>query len=74
MQLQRLLTDVSEPSPGASDKTEKRGIYLRRWMLWIPLFILAFLLYIFDIWGEMRSRIAFPHTLIPSKYENLELF
>jgi hypothetical protein len=72
MEPQRILTDVSEPSPGASDKTEKRC--LRRWMLWITLLILAFLLFIFYIVGEMSLRTALPDTTIASKYEDLELF
>ena len=81
MEPQRILTDVSEPSPGASDKTEKRC--LRRWMLWITLLILAFLLFIFYIVGEMSLRTSAVQcsavqcsadTNIPSKYEDLELF
>jgi len=74
MEPQRLETDVSTPSSGACNKTEKRGIYLRRWMLWIPLVVCASLLYIFDIGGEMRYRMALPHNIITSESEGLELF
>jgi hypothetical protein len=69
----RLLTDVSGPSSGAYNKTKKRCIYLRRWMLWIPLVVAASLLYILGIGEEMRYRIALSHY-IPSEYEGLELF
>jgi len=74
MEPQGLLTDVSAPSSGACNKTEKRGIYLRRWMLWIPLVVCASLLYIFNIGGEMHYRMALPHNIIPSESEGLELY
>jgi hypothetical protein len=67
MEPQRLLTGVSTPSSSAYNKTEKRGINLRRWMLWIPLVIFASLLYIFDIRGEMHYHIALQHSVIPGK-------
>jgi hypothetical protein len=73
METQRLLTDVTGPSSGAYNKTEKRGIYLRRWMLWIPLVVAASLLYTFDIGGELRYHIALPQNIIPSEYVGLEL-
>jgi hypothetical protein len=43
-------------------------------MLWIPLVVAALLLYIFDIGGELRYRIAMPQSIIPSEYESLEPF
>jgi hypothetical protein len=68
------LTDLSGPSSGAYNKTEKRSIYLRRWMLWIPLVVAASLLYILDIGEELRYRIAMPPSITPSEYEGLEPF
>jgi hypothetical protein len=43
-------------------------------MLWIPLFVAASLLYIFDIGEELRYRIEMPQFIISSEYESLELF
>jgi len=65
METQRLLTDVTAASSGACNKTEKTGIYLRRWMLSIPLVVCATLLYIFDIGGELRYRM--PQNIVPSE-------
>lgn len=67
MEPQRLLTDVTAASSGACNKTEKRSIYLRRWMLWIPLAVCASLLYILDIGGELHYRMALPQSVIPSE-------
>jgi hypothetical protein len=74
MEPRRFLTDVSGPSSGAYNKIVKRGIYLHRWMLWIPLVVAASLFYIFGIGEELRYRNAMPQIIIPSEYESLELF
>jgi hypothetical protein len=67
MEPQQLLTEVTATSAGACNKTEKKGIYLRRWMLWILLVVCASLLYIFDIGVELRYRMALPQSIIPSE-------
>jgi len=61
------LSDVTAPSSGACNKTEKKSTYLRRWMLWILLVVCASLFYIFVIGGELPYRMALPHHIIPSE-------
>jgi hypothetical protein len=73
MERQNFWKIQSVASSGIHNKNEKKTASFRRWLLWIPIVILASLLYILDIGGEMRYHLPVPNNITFSKYGGPEM-